>query len=238
MSSASTAVARVTARSIAPVVADLPRYFVDEREARVGPPPAFRLGAVHVDGLGDRPAQADAGLGEPDRVDVGAEQVLVEQVEARRGDDAGDHLAGVAEVVLVVAVAGGAVGGDQGGLAGPSGAAGALRVVRGGGRHVAHGDGVEAGDVDAELHRRRAVQQLQLAVAEFVLALAAQSGVDLGGVLAGDQAGQRLRDVPVQPDEVRVDPGCCRAAERPGEGSSPPRAPSPGRHTSAAARTR
>ena len=28
--------------------------------------------------------------------------------------------------------------------------------------------------------------------------LPAQVGVDLGGVLAGDQAGQRLRDVPVQ----------------------------------------
>ena len=192
---------------------DVARHLVDEREARVGPPPAFRLGAVHVDGLGDRPAQADAGLGEPDRVDVGAEQVLVEQVEARRGDDAGDHLVGVAEVVLVVAVAGGAVGGDQGGLAGPSRAAGALRVVGGGGRDVPHGDGVEAGDVDAKLHRRRAVQQLQLAVAELVLALAAQLGMDLGGVLAGDQAGQRLRDVPVQADEVRVDPGGSGAAE-------------------------
>ena len=86
----------------------------------------------------------------------------------------GDHLAGVAEVVLVVAVAGGAVGGDQGGLPGSARAAGALRVVRGGRRDVPHGDGVQAGDVDAELHRRRAVQQLQLAVAELVLALAAQ----------------------------------------------------------------
>ena len=191
---------------------------VDEREARVGPPPAFRLGAVHVDGLGDRPAQADADLGQPDRVDVGAEQVLVEQVEARRGDDARDHLVGVAEVVLVVAVAGGAVRGDQGRLAGSSGSPRALGVVRGRGRHVAHGNGVEAGDIDAKLHRRRAVQQLQLPVAEFVLALAAHFGVDLGGVLTGHQPGQRLRDLPVQPDEVRVGPRRCGAAERTGKG--------------------
>ena len=42
--------------------------------------------------------------------------------------------------------------------------------------------------------------------------------MDLGGVLAGDQAGQRLRDVPVQADEVRVDSGGSGAAEGAGEG--------------------
>ena len=151
-------------------------------------------------------------------MEVRAEQVFVEQVEARRGDDAGDHLVGVAEVVLVVAVAGSAVGGDQRRLARSACAARALRVVGGGGRDVPHGDGVEAGDVHAEFHRRRAVQQLQLAVAELVLALTAQVGMDLRGVLAGDQAGQRLRDVPVQADEVRVDPGGGGATEGAGKG--------------------
>ena len=75
--------------------------------------------ARHVEQLGQRAVQVLAGLGEPDRLHVGLDEVLVGQVEPGRGDRAADHLRGAAEVVLVVRVAGGAVGDDQGGLPGP-----------------------------------------------------------------------------------------------------------------------
>ena len=92
--------------------ADRLRHAGTQPQRRIRPAPALRLGAVHVDGFRDLPAQLEAGLGDPDRVYVRADQVLVEQVQARRGDRPGHHPLRPAEVVLVVAVAGGAVGGD------------------------------------------------------------------------------------------------------------------------------
>src|SRR5699024_9584711 len=95
-----------------------------------------------VEDLGDGMAQFQVGLGQPDGLEVGDGQVLVDQVQAWRLHHTGDHQVGTAEVVLVVAVAGGAVGDDQGGLSVPAGAATALGVVGGGGWHVTHHDGV------------------------------------------------------------------------------------------------
>ena len=66
-----------------------------------------------------------------------ADQVFVGQVEPRRDDRAGDHVARAAEPVAVVGVAGGAVGQDQRLLAAATGAAGALGVVGRGRRDVA-----------------------------------------------------------------------------------------------------
>ncbi len=81
---------------------------------------------------------------------------------SRGGPDlARDHQLGPPEEVLVVRAAGGAVGEDERGLAAAAGAAGALGVVGRRRRHVAHVDDVELGDVDAELHRRRAEQDRQ-----------------------------------------------------------------------------
>ena len=51
-------------------------------------------------------------FGKPDRLQVGGDQVLVGQIEARWSNHAGDHAVGVAEVVLVVAVAGSTVSGN------------------------------------------------------------------------------------------------------------------------------
>ena len=119
-----------------------------------------------------------------------------------------------AEIVLIVRALRGAVGHDQRGLAGASGAPGALRVVGRGRRHVAHVDGVERRDVDAEFHSRRAEQgrqedvgladlaQLFLLLGELCAVLVAPAEppfppfppvlIDLGGVLAAFDAEQGL----------------------------------------------
>ena len=170
--------------------------------------------AVGLEQVGDGGVHRLVGLGEPDRVDVGADEVLVGQVEAGCDDRPGDHVAGAAEPVAVVGVAGGAVGEHQRRLAAAAGPAGALRVVGGGGRHVAQPDGVEVGDVDAELHRRRAVEQRQFPFPEGALAFEAVLLRDLRGVLAGQHAGVSGGQVAVQVAEERVDPGGLLALER------------------------
>ena len=193
----SRAVARLVARSVAPGSWSFCCYLRQQRE---------RWGvARHVEQLGQRAVQVLAGLGEPDRLHVGLDEVLVGQVEPRRSDGAADHLRRAAEVVLVVRVAGGAVGDDEGRLPGPSGAAGALRVVRRGGRDVAQADGGQVLDVDAELHRGRAVQHGEGGLAELLLPVLSVKRRDLGGVLLGPQAGQRACDALVEVTEERVD---------------------------------
>ena len=61
--------------------------------------------------------------------------------------------------------------------------AAALGVVRRRRRHIAHVDGVQRGDVHAQLHRWRAVQEPQPGIAELLLALLAHAGIHLGRVL-------------------------------------------------------
>ncbi len=78
---------------------------------------------------------------------------------------------GPLEEVLVVRAAGGAVGEDQGRLTAPARATAALGVVGRGRRDVAHVDHVELGDVDAQLHGRRAEEDRQAPFAETVLPL-------------------------------------------------------------------
>ena len=87
----------------------------------------------------------------------------------------------------------------------PAGAPRALGVVRGGRRHVAQPDDVELADVDAELHRGRAVQDRQARLAERLLALLALLGPDLRGVLLGADPDAVARHLAVEADEVRVD---------------------------------
>ena len=139
-------------------------------------------------------------------MDVRADQVLVGQVQAGRGDRSADHIGRAPEVVLVVGVAGRAVGDHQRGLPGASGAAGPLRVVGRRRRHVAQPDGAQRVDVHPEFHGRRAVQDRQRGLAELALAFLPFGGRDLGGVLLGAQPGQGRGDAPVQLAEERVDP--------------------------------
>ncbi len=176
-----------------------------QRHVRIGAVAAVRV-VGDVDDVRDRPAELHPGLRQPDALQMGADQVLVGQVQTRRGHLSGHHVLGAAEVVLVVAVARGAVRGHECGLAGTARPARALRVVRRGRRDVAHHHGVERGDVHAQLHRRRAVQQGQFGGAELPLALQPVLRSHLRGVLPGEQARQLGRRRPVQVPEERVDP--------------------------------
>ena len=99
--------------------------------------------------------EVQATLRKPDRMDMGANQLFVGDVNTGRGDRSGHHLLLPLEEVLVVRAAGGAVRDHDSRLAAPAGATGALGVVGRGGGNIAKIDGVEIGDVDAELHRRR-----------------------------------------------------------------------------------
>ena len=163
-------------------------------------------GAADIQHVGERSAQVLAGFGEPDRLDVRADQVLVGQVQAGRGDRSADHIGRPPEVVLVVGVAGRAVRHHQRGLPGSSRAPGPLSVVGRGRRHVAQPDGAQRVDVHPEFHGRRAVQDRQRGLAELALAFLPFGGRDLGGVLLGAQPGQGRGDGPVQLAEERVDP--------------------------------
>jgi hypothetical protein len=98
--------------------------------------------------------------------------------------------------------------------------AAALRVVRRGGRHVAHVDRVQRRDIDAELHRRRAEQHRQplelravllaplvavfLGEAEAGLALQAVVLLDLGGVLARLEVEELVHGLAQQAGDVAV----------------------------------
>ena len=117
--------------------------------------------AVEVEHVLERPLEAHAALGQPDRVHVGTTRSSLAR-SSRGGVTAPATMSCGAEEVLVVRAAGRAVGEHERGLPAAAGAAAALRVVRRRGRDVAHVDDVELGDVDAELHRRRAEQDRQL----------------------------------------------------------------------------
>ena len=87
----------------------------------------------------------------------------------------------------------------------PAGPTRALRVVRRRRRDVAQAHRVQARDVDAEFHRRRAVQQRQRALPEGALALLALRGTHLRGVLARRQAAQLAGHPLVEGAEEGVD---------------------------------
>jgi hypothetical protein len=197
------------------------------------------LGLHHV---GNCLAERLTAGGEPDRLQVAFEQLTVGQVDQGRAHLAVHHLPRLAEEELVVRAARGTVGDHQRCLATAPGAAGALGVVGRRGRHVAQIDGIERRDVDAELHRRRAVEHRQKAralaeelcavaqlavqgfailvtVAKARLANLAHARFDLGGVLAALEAEdggaarlQGLRQGAVELGEKGVGAAACERA--------------------------
>ena len=137
-------------------------------------------------------------------MDVSTDEVLVGQVEPRQAHGPRDHQAGTAEEILVVRIARGAVSQHQGGLTAPAGPAAPLGIVCRRRRHVPHVDHVELTDVDAELHRGRAIQDGELAGAEILLALLPLLVWDLGSVLAGLESPAIARDGAIEFDEEWV----------------------------------
>ncbi len=178
---------------------------------RVGQPLADRrvqretgLLAGHIEQVDQRAAQRLAGLSQPDRVHVGADQVGVGQVQPGRGDRAGDHPGRAVEVVLVVRATGRAVRDHDRRLPPPPGPPGPLRVVGRGRRDVPQHHRVQGGDVHPQLHRRGAEQRLQPGLAERLLPFLPHRSRHLRGVLGRPQPGQPGRQRPVEPHEVRV----------------------------------
>ena len=164
----------------------------------------MKASSFDIEDLGQRVAQVLLGLGQPEGVDVGPDQVLVGQVKTRQADGSGDHQLLAAEEILVVGVPRGAVGQHQSRLAAPPGPAAPLGVVRGGRRHVPHVDHVELADVDAKLHRGRAIEDRELAATEVLLALLALLVGNLGRVLVGLEPATVARDRAIELHEERV----------------------------------
>ena len=105
--------------------------------------------------------QLPCGIGKPDRMKMRLDEVTVRELKRRRPHYAAYHRLGLAEIILVVRALRGAIGHDQGGLTGSPRAPGTLRVISRGRRHVAHVDGIERRDIDAQFHGRRAEQNGQ-----------------------------------------------------------------------------
>ena len=100
-----------------------------------------------------------------------------------------------------------AIGDDERRLPRTPGATGTLGVVRRRRRHVAHPDSVQVGDVDTQLHGRRAEQQRQVTGTELLLAALTFGGGYLCRVLLGQQPRERSGDVSIDVAEERVHPG-------------------------------
>ncbi|MCY1297154.1 hypothetical protein D9M70_465820 [compost metagenome] len=116
---------------------------------------------IHVEIIGDRLAQRFLCRRQPLGMDMGGEQVGVYEVDRRSLHDTGDQIDPPLEVILVVRALRRAVGYDESGLSAAPRSARALGVVSRGRRRIAQVDDVELRDVDAQLHRRRAVKQRQ-----------------------------------------------------------------------------
>ena len=114
--------------------------------------PPFTARRIEVEDRRQRPPEVRSRRLHPHRVDVGADEVAVPEVDARGLDRPRDHPGRLAVEVLVVGASSRAIGEDERGLPSAPGATASLRVVGRGGRHVPQVDEVELRDVDAELH--------------------------------------------------------------------------------------
>src|SRR6266511_4450049 len=98
-----------------------------------------------IEDVFERAAKIDARFREPNGVDMGAQEILIAQVEARRRDFAADHTIGTFKEELVVRTARGAVGEDQRRLAAAPGSPAALSVIGRGLRDISHIDYIQFG---------------------------------------------------------------------------------------------
>lgn len=123
-------------------------------------------------------------------MDVGLDELLIREVEARRRHRTGDHRRRLPEVMPVVGVAVAGEGKHQRRPPAAARAAAPLGAIGGVGRDVAQVHDRELADVDPELHRRGAAQDRELAPPELRLAPHAVLGRHLAGVLAREHAGE------------------------------------------------
>ena len=118
-------------------------------------------------------------------MDVRADEVFVGNIHPGGLDLAGDHELRVFEEILVMGAAEGAIGKDHRRLAASSGSSASLGVIGRGWGNVAHVDGIQVFDVDAEFHGGRAEKNGQPGIAEFPLPFDAELGEYLGGMFPG-----------------------------------------------------
>ena len=116
---------------------------------------------------------------------MGAHEVLVGQVQARRCHGASDHQFGALEEVLIMGAKRRTIRKDQGRLATATSPAAALGIVGRRWWNVAQVNDVELCDIHPEFHRRRAIEDRQLPRAEALLALDTLGVRHLCRVLAG-----------------------------------------------------
>ncbi len=159
---------------------------------------------LDIQHIAQRFTQADTGLRQPYRVQVSAEQIAIGQIQAWRGDLPTHHPLWSSEVILVMRAARGAVGEDQRRLPATPGAAAALGVIGRCRRHVTHVHYIKLGDVDSQLHRRRAIEQGQPALAKSFLTADPFLHRHLGRMLARSNPGQPLGHLPVELHEEGI----------------------------------
>jgi hypothetical protein len=136
---------------------------------------------------------------------VHAHQIVIAHVDARRGDRTGNHLAGLAEEILVVRAASGTVGENQSWLPAAPSSPAALRIVGRSGGDIAQVNEVQLGDVHAQLHSRGTEEQRQIPTAETFFTVLTVLRVHLGGVLACLEHTLQIDEALVALEEVTVD---------------------------------
>ena len=149
---------------------------------------------------------------QPQRPEMGLEQLLIRQLQRWGTDGTRHHPHRIGEEILIVRGSGAAVAEHQRWLTATTRAAAALRIVGRGGRHIAHVDGVERGDVHAQLHGWRAIHQTQRRAPERVFPALPFPRIHLGGVLPGKQClqegspfcGDQIGQIRVEATEVGV----------------------------------
>src|SRR5262249_8869442 len=131
--------------------------------------------------------------GHPNGLQMAANKVLVRQVQRRRPDLAMHHGRWVGEEELVVWATRSGIGEHKRWHAAAPSSAAALGVVGWRGWHVAQVDRVQRRNVDAEFHRRRAVEDGQEALGLAQFAQARGVGLEFG-LLLGAVAESQLAD--------------------------------------------
>ena len=115
-------------------------------------------------------------------MNMSGQQCLIRQIDSGWRNDPGHHVGRPIEIVAIVRRAIGTVRDGQRRLPTSSCPPTALRIVRRIGRHVAHVDDAQVGDIDAKLHGWRAIQRIDFSLAERFLTRLAVGVADLTGV--------------------------------------------------------
>ena len=169
---------------------------------------------TQVEQLNQRLAQRQPGLRQPHGVYVGADEVLVGQIEARRRHRTRHHELRALEEVLVVRAPHRTVTVDQGGLAAAARPPAPLRVVGRVGRDVAHVDHVELGDINPQLHGGRTEEDGESPLAETLFPLFPVRIGHLSGVLPGLDADDGAGRVLVETEKELVGATATRGRTR------------------------